>query len=99
MCIYQEAQINDLRNDYLNNLISNNYFSLFFTIFCLIVLINRSNFIDGLDGLNLGYFLIILIVIYIENSLVLSIDKNQVFIIFLFYFISFVTKYSELFYI
>ena len=51
-----EAQINDLRNDYLNNLISNNYFSLFFTIFCLLVLINGSNFIDGLDGLNLGYF-------------------------------------------
>ncbi len=83
-----EVQINDLRNDYLNDLISNNYFGLFFTIFCLLVLINGSNFIDGLDGLNLGYFfLIILIVVYIESSLTLSIDKNQIFIIF--YFISF----------
>ncbi len=83
-----ELQINDLRNDYLNNLISNNYFGPIFTIFCLLILINGSNFIDGLDGLNLGYFfLIIIIIIYVENSLALKINKELLFIIF--YIISF----------
>ena len=51
-----DLQIKDLRNNLLNDLISNYYFGLFFTTFCLLVLINGANFIDGLDGLNLGYF-------------------------------------------
>jgi len=83
-----ELQINDLRNDYLNNLISNNYFGPIFTIFCLLILINGSNFIDGLDGLNLGYFfLIVVVLIYVENSLALKINKELLFVIF--YIISF----------
>jgi UDP-N-acetylmuramyl pentapeptide phosphotransferase/UDP-N-acetylglucosamine-1-phosphate transferase len=57
----------DLRNELLNNLISNYYFNIIFISFCLLVLINGSNFIDGLDGLNLGYFLSILIVILVLN--------------------------------
>ena len=78
----------DLRNEFLNNLISNYYFNVFFITFCLLVLINGSNFIDGLDGLNLGYFLSLLIIILmLSQSSKLIINVNQ--IIILFYIITF----------
>ena len=75
--------IPDLRNEFLNNLISNNYFNVLFVSFCLLVLINGSNFIDGLDGLNLGYFLSIVIVILIlSQSSKIIINKNQFMVLF-----------------
>ena len=78
----------DLRNEFLNNLISNYYFNVFFITFCLLVLINGSNFIDGLDGLNLGYFLSLLIIILmLSQSSKLIININQIMI--LFYIITF----------
>lgn len=76
-------QINDLRNDLLNEIISNYYFGIFFTTFCLLVLINGSNFIDGLDGLNLGYFfLIITIIIYLDEISIITVNQDQVITIF-----------------
>ena len=56
-----DISINFSRINYLDFLLSNNYFNKFFTIFCLLILVNGSNFIDGLNGLSTGYFLIILI--------------------------------------
>ena len=73
----------DLRNELLNNLISNYYFNIFFISFCFLVLINGSNFIDGLDGLNLGYFLSILITILILNqSSKIIINEDQITMLF-----------------
>ena len=43
------------------------FISFFFTAFCLMVLINGSNFIDGLNGLLLGYFLIIILILFKLN--------------------------------
>jgi len=78
----------DLRNDFLNNFISNHYLKIFFITFCFLVLINGSNFIDGLDGLNLGYFLSILtIILILSQSSKIIINENQIMI--LFYVISF----------
>ena len=73
----------DLRNVFLNNLISNYYFNIFFITFCLLVLINGSNFIDGLDGLNLGYFLsVIIILLILSQSSKIIINENQIMILF-----------------
>ena len=73
----------DLRNGFLNNLISNYYFNIFFITFCLLVLINGSNFIDGLDGLNLGYFLsIVIILLILSQSSKIVINENQIMILF-----------------
>ena len=71
-------QVNDLRNDFLNSFLYNYYSGLIFTTFCLLVLINGSNFIDGLDGLNLGYFFLISIVIYyLWKGSIIDIDIKQ----------------------
>ena len=85
---FSNLEITDLRSDYLDKFLSNYYFKLFFTTFCLLTLINGSNFIDGLDGLNLGYFFLIIIVIFsLDNSLVIDVNEKQ--IITIFYIVSF----------
>ena len=48
-----EIRISDLRNDYLSSLLENNIISVIFVVLCLLVLINGSNFIDGLNGLQI----------------------------------------------
>ena len=60
----------------------------FFPVFCLLILINGSNFIDGLNGLMLGYFSsIVLLIFYFNLYLYLEIDETFLmnFIIILFY--------------
>jgi UDP-N-acetylmuramyl pentapeptide phosphotransferase/UDP-N-acetylglucosamine-1-phosphate transferase len=83
-----KLQIIDLRIDYLNKFFSNFYFSLLFTSFCLLILLNGSNFIDGLNGLNLGYFLLVLITLIIASKVTnFNIDEKTIIsllIIFIF---------------
>ena len=56
--------VSDIRIDFLNNLLSNKYFNAFFIFLCFSILLNGTNFIDGNNGLSLGYFLIISFIIY-----------------------------------
>ncbi len=57
----ENLSINDLRFETFNSLLSNNIFNIFFTVFCLAVLLNGSNFLDGLNGLICGYYFIIIL--------------------------------------
>lgn len=61
--IHFEIVVKDVRIDLINNLLKNYYFNVFFVLFCFLVLINGSNFIDGNNGISLGYFLIVFILI------------------------------------
>lgn len=70
---FYDHRINEIRIEYFDELLENYYVKLIFTAFCLLILINGSNFIDGSNGLNLGYFLSILLVI---NYLVLKEGLN-----------------------
>ena len=53
-----------LRVQFLDQLNENILFNYFFVTFCIVILINGTNFIDGLNGLVLGYFAIIFSSIY-----------------------------------
>ncbi len=65
---FSELQISDVRIDFLNLFLSNNIFNITFTVFCLAILINGSNFLDGLNGLVSGYYLLVLLsIIYLIN--------------------------------
>ena len=80
---FSDLQVSDLRNDFLNKILSNYYFGLFFTAFCLLTLINGSNFIDGLDGLNLGYYLLIIIfILHLYNLGLIEVEKEKIVVIF-----------------
>ena len=64
----------DLRVGFLNEILNNFYFNIFFVSFCFLVLINGSNFIDGCNGLAIGYYLIIYVFLYylIKNQIIVS---------------------------
>ena len=71
---------------FFDNLIQNNYLGYIFSAFCLMILINGSNFIDGLNGLLLGYFLLILFLIFqldLINIFNFSQEKYVYFVIIL----------------
>ncbi len=80
--------ITNSRVDFLDNLLSISYISFIFSIFCILVLINGSNFIDGLNGLLLGYSIIVLYAVF-KIDLLNQIGFNQNDIYFLFFAIFF----------
>lgn len=63
----------DIRINFFNLLLENYYFNIFFILFCILVLLNGSNFIDGNNCLSIGYFLIIFF------TLEIIINKNIIF--------------------
>ena len=84
---FYEIQVVSTKIIFLDYLLSNYYFSLIFTTFCLIVLMNGSNFIDGLNGLVIGYFLIILLIL-LKVGLLNEINLNNSRFYFLIYILS-----------
>ena len=57
-------EIKSTRIEFLDLILSNNLANVIFVSFCLMVLINGGNFIDGLNGLLIKYFLLIYLVIF-----------------------------------
>ena len=69
-------EIKNTRIEYFDIIISNKVVNIIFVSFCLMVLVNGGNFIDGLNGLLLKYFLIVYLFIlfnFEDNS---YLDKN-----------------------
>jgi len=59
---------------FLDLLLQNYYFSILFTLFCFLIIINGSNFLDGINLLVSGYYLSITLIILILNG------KNFIFL-------------------
>ena len=77
--------LNDLRIEKLNELLEIKFISIIFTTFCALVLINGSNFLDGLNTLLVGYYILVcgfLIVLSKYNGLIIN-DNIFLLLIFL----------------
>ena len=76
---FEKLNIVRVNIDFIDYLLNINYLNYFFTIFCFAVLINGSNFLDGLNGLISGYFILVLVsIFYISNYHInLSNDINE----------------------
>ncbi len=64
--------------------LSNHFFNKFFTIFCLMILINGNNFIDGINTLLIGYNIVLslFLLFFFEFSLEqYEILKNYIYIL------------------
>ena len=72
-----------VRLSFLDDLLKNSYFRLFLTSFCILIVINGTNFIDGLNTLVIGYYLIIFFCIssFYKNS-DLFLVSHQIIIFF-----------------
>ncbi len=61
-----DIQILETRLIPIDTLLKYNAFNYFFVVFCLLVLINGSNFVDGINSLLISYVLIIFILMLIN---------------------------------
>ena len=85
---FSNLQVFPTRILFLDLALENIWISYFFSTFCILVAINGTNFIDGLNGLVLGYYLIISVIIFkLGLSIQPDIFNNQ--IIFLIIFLAF----------
>ena len=74
--------VNDLRIEFFNNLLTIKFISVIFTTFCILVLINGSNFLDGLNTLLVGYFILICsFLLILSNNYDLIINDNVVLLL------------------
>ena len=83
--LFIELRIQNIRIDFFNELLSINLISIIFTIFCILVLINGSNFLDGINTLLIGYYILVcsfLIILSTKQNLIINQNIN-LFLIFL----------------
>ena len=62
--MYFKLSIIDVRIDMVNDLLNFSLATYLFTLFCVLVLMNGSNFMDGVNLLSIGYFLMVLTSIF-----------------------------------
>ena len=75
--IHLKVQIYDIRINWINDLLQYQYFNIFFVLLCFLVLINGTNFIDGNNGISIGYYLIIFFLIFkLINYEIIVYDVN-----------------------
>ena len=81
--IFTEIFIESIRIGFVDNLLQNYLFKIFFTSFCILILINGSNFIDGVNTLASGYYILVLFFsLLIIKDLNINIeDSNFIFLI------------------
>lgn len=72
--IIEDMHLIDTKIFLLDFLLENYFFSILFTSFCFLIIINGSNFLDGINLLVIGYYLSITIIIYILHG------KNLIFL-------------------
>ena len=78
-----KLEVTPTRIEVIDNLFKNSIVSYTFTAFCLLILINGSNFIDGLNGLLLSYFTLILIFLLKLDLVEILVQDNFKIILFL----------------
>ena len=95
---FENLYVKNINIDFIDkNLLSIKFLSLIFTTFCILVLVNGSNFIDGLNTLAAGYFAsIFFLLIFISTKQNIYVDitlvKNFLFFLSIFLLFNFFGK-------
>ena len=78
-----QLEVLPTRIDYLDSYLQGTYTSYFFSVFCLMILINGSNFIDGLNGLLVGYIILIFFILLKTNLFqFLNLENQSLYFLF-----------------
>ena len=81
--IFNDVQISDTRIFLLDSILQNNYINYLFVSFCVLIIINGSNFIDGMNTLCIGYYLLISATIfYLQLNETITTKNISIFFIF-----------------
>ncbi len=84
MANYSDLKLNNIGINFIDNFNKNIFFNYLFVSFCIIIIVNGSNFIDGINGLSLGYFILVLIMLIQKELFLSELDLNYIFLISLF---------------
>ena len=95
--ISNDIQIINTRVNLLEKLISNNYINYIFVCFCVLIVINGSNFFDGLNTLSTGYYLLITSIMIYLNFMNVTVFQylfldNLLFILIIIYIYNLLNK-------
>ena len=77
--IFNDFQLSNTKIFLLDKLLAYEVFNYLFVSFCILIVINGSNFFDGLNTLNIGYFFLVSFAIYYLQE-AKYISTNEVFI-------------------
>ncbi len=71
--------VSSIRIDFFDDLLNVFFIKLLFTLFCILVLINGTNFIDGVNTLVVGYFILVFSnILYLSNLYNFDLDISLV---------------------
>ena len=75
--VFMNLNLTDMRIGFVNELLTFEIISIIFTTFCILVLINGSNFLDGLNTLLIGYYILVCsFLLILSNNHNLIINNN-----------------------
>ena len=95
---YSNISLDDLRVDHLNNILSIKYVSIIFTIFCILILINGTNFLDGLNTLVIGYYILVIsIIVFVSYKFNLVLNQNIFFLLLFLLVIYFFNLFEKIY--
>ena len=97
---FLDISIKSIRVEFIDNLFQNIFFKIFFSTFCILVLINGTNFIDGLNTLVIGYYFLVLIFINVvlnESLNIFSNDHNFIILFSILFFLFFLNFFELLY--
>ena len=82
---YENLSIRSISINFFDSLLEIKFVNIFFTLFCFAILMNGSNFLDGLNGLLSGYYLFVLgSLVYFKIGIAKKNKKNNFFRNFLY---------------
>jgi UDP-N-acetylmuramyl pentapeptide phosphotransferase/UDP-N-acetylglucosamine-1-phosphate transferase len=92
LVIFGDLEILSTRIDFFDRIISYQFINIIFVSICILIIINGSNFIDGLNTLTLGYYLIITFVLnYLDLELFFE-KFNLIYILLSLIFLNFFNR-------
>ncbi len=85
-----DLQVYSTRLEFLDDILKYQFINYLFVSFCILIVINGSNFIDGLNTLLIGYYTIIILIIFKlikVNNLYLDVELFSLFYLLFIIFI------------
>lgn len=91
--------VDSLRIHQLDNLLNSKIFFYGFSILCLLVLINGTNFIDGCNTLVIGYYLVVFYILYHTGLVQLIFSDDNIRFLLIILLIIFIFNFFEKLYL
>lgn len=100
-CVFlNDLQIEDSRINFLDIILDYHYINYFFVTFCILIVVNGSNFIDGMNTLCIGYyFLITTIIYYLQFNNIIKLENTTVFYILIVMLFAFIMNLKNKFFL